>query len=61
MIIPILPLIAGLLPVKGGVFRAKSGMIQRHLFGQCWATIKTCKSHAEATRIVNQLNEFASR
>lgn len=54
--IPLFPLIARLLPAKGGTYRAKANKIQRLLFGSIWATMATCNSHAQAVRIAGELN-----
>lgn len=56
IVIPLLPLIARLLPAKGGTYRVKASKIQRHLFGSVWATVATCSCYDEAVRIAAQLN-----
>lgn len=61
MVIPLFPLIARLLPAKGGTYRAKASKIQRLLFGRIWATVATCDSHAQASRIAGELNAYAAR
>ncbi len=60
-VIPLFPLIAHLLPAKGGTYRAKAFKIQRLLFGRIWATVATCDSHAQAVRIADELNAYAAR
>lgn len=59
--LPLLPLIARLLPAKGGTYRAKSVYIQRRLFGRVWANMARCASQAEACRIARELNVFANK
>lgn len=54
--LPVFPLIARLLPAKGGTYRVKAEKIQRLLFGRIWATMATCNSQAEAARITRELN-----
>ena len=62
MLIPLFPLIAHLLPAKGGTYRAKGPKVLRSLFfGRVWATVSTCDSHAQASRIARELNAYASR
>lgn len=61
MLIPLFPLLAHLMPAKGGTYRAKGTNVQRLLFGRVWVTVSECSFPTEASRIARELNAYASR